>query len=303
MPAITLKNTPLLIDLSQAAIDNGWNISNAIAYHDSCFPGYIKLKNITLEPGKEYVVQYNVKYYTSGSVYPVIAGISGTTRAGLGTFTDQITVPVEPENLLVQFYSNGTLGIEYMRIYPVLEYSNNGVTLGFNADNNKWTTYYSYAPENMLKFVNDFFTFKNGRLWKHNKNAIRNNFYGVQGTSKLTVIVNANPSEIKNFFSMRMKTNKAWAATEIIIPPSEGKEDGQRSIIKSGNFEVLNNGDRFANFLKNMDDPRFVSELDALFKGADLQGSYAEITFECTSTNEVRLLSIDFSVNLQNYTY
>ena len=136
-----------------------------------------------------------------------------------------------------------------------------------------------------------------------NANPTRNNFFGVQYTSKITVIVNVNPTEIKNYFSMRQKSNKVWGVPSIIIPPSEGKVNGMESMIKSGNFQVLNNGDFFAEFLRDMTDPRFSTELEALFRGAQLQGNYAIITFENTSTEEIRTLSIDFIVSKQDYTY
>ena len=303
MGYVTLKNTPIQIDLSQLAVNNGWTISNGTAYHDSCFAGYIKLKNIPVVPLQQYILEYEVTEYTTGSVNSIVGGVNGQVKSSLGEVTDIITVPDDPDNLLVQFYSNGTLGIKYMKIYPVLLNPNNGKILGFNVQENKWTTYYSGERENMLKFVNDFFAFQNGRLWKMNTNILRNHFFGTQYTSKLTVIVNASATEIKNYFSIRMKTNKPWSVPEITIPPSEGKSDGMSSQIKEGNFQILNNGDFFADILRDQTDPRFLTQIDALFNGALLQGSYAIFTFECKATSEVKLLSIDFAVSGQEDTY
>lgn len=303
MGYVTLKNTPIEIDLAQLATDNGWRISGQTAYHDPCFPGYIGLNNIVVEEDTSYVITYEVTGYVSGSVNAIIGGVNGISRTANGIYTETIVVPNNPDNLLVQFYSDGELGINYMDVYPILEDTDNGKILGFNIDENKWTTYYSGERENMLKFLNDFFAFKNGRLWKMNSNLTRNNFFGVQYTSKITVIVNANPTQIKNFFSIRQKSNKAWSVPSIIIPPSEGKVNGMESTIKSGNFVVMNNGDFFADFLRDMTDPRFGTELQALFEGALLQGNYAIITFENESTEEIRTLSIDFLISKQDYTY
>lgn len=303
MGFVTLKNTPIEIDLAQLAVDNGWRISGATAYHDPCFPGYIKLETTTVEEQTSYVVEYEVVDYVAGEVYPIIGGVSGTARTANGIYTETIVVPDNPDNALIQFYSDGELGVNYFQIYPILDEPDNGQVLGFNIQNNIWTTYYSGKRENMLKFINDFFAFQDGRLWKMNSNPIRNNFFGVQYTSQITVIVNANPTQIKNFFTLRQKSNKAWGVPSITIPPSEGKADGMSSIIKSGNFVVLNNGDFFAEFLRDQTDPRFGTELQALFEGALLQGNYAIITFENVTTSELKTLSFDFEISKQDYTY
>lgn len=303
MGFVTLKNTPIEIDLAQLAVDNGWRVSGAVAYHEPCFAGYIELRNTLVEENTSYVVEYEVVDYVSNGVNVIVGGVSGASVSANGVVTQTIDVPNNPDNLLVKFYSDGELGVKYFSIYPILEDTDNGKVLGFNTDNNIWTTYYSGDRENMLKFNNDFFAFKDGRLWKMDANLTRNNFFGVQYTSKITVVVNTNPTEIKNFFSIRQKSNKAWGVPSIIIPPSEGKANGMESLIKSGNFQVLNNGDLFADFLRDKTDPRFADETLALFNGALLQGNYAIITFENTSTEEIRTLSIDFLISSQDYTY
>lgn len=303
MSFVTLKNTPIEIDLAQLAVDNGWRISGGVAYHEGCFAGYIELKNTVVTEETDYVVEFEVVDYVSGGVNVIVGGVSGASITANSVVTQTISVPDNPDNLLVKFYSDGELGVKYFNIYPVLEDADNGQVLGFNIDQNKWTTYYSGERENMLKFINDFFAFQNGRLWKMNANLTRNNFFGVQYTSKFTLVLNVNPTEIKNLFAVRQKSNKVWGIPSIVIPPSEGKANGMESDILSGNFEVLNNGDFFADFLRDKTDPRFVDELQALFEGAQLQGNYAIITFENTSTEEIRTLSIDFIVSKQNYTY
>lgn len=297
---VTLINTPITLDPNQLATDQGWSISESVAYHSGCFAGIIVLKNIEVTDNTTYIINYEVKERTSGGVYPIVGGVSGTNRTTVGKYSDTIVVPNGATDLSIKFYSDGELSVSYMDIYPVLDNPENGHTLGFNADNNRWTTYYSYYPEMMLKFVNDFFTFNNGTLWKHNSNEVRNNFYGEQGVSQLTLIVNLSPTTVKNYFSIREKSNNVWWCPTITTPPVKGKGNGQSSKLKSGRFKSLN-GDWFADFLRDQTDPRFAT--DALFKGALLQGSYMTITFQCDSTDEVQLLSIDVTTSPQNYTY
>lgn len=301
---ITLEDTPITLSPNDLAVDQGWSISEGVAYHDPCFPGVIILKNIEVEAGKTYVIDYIVKSYTSGDVYPVIGGVAGTPADAIGKKQDTITVPEDATDLTIYFYSDGELGISYMSIYPVLEDPDNAVTLGFNDDKNRWTTYYKWKPAFMLKFINDLFSwdYDESSLWQHNMNEIRNLFYDVQSYSEIKIIMNVNPHEVKNLYSLRVNSNKAWAVTDIYIRPKDGNDSGQRSVIKKGNFVPIN-GQFFANFLRDMTDPRFSSQLEALFQGAPLQGTTAEITFRCDETTEVRLVNIDILGSPQQYTF
>lgn len=300
----TLEETPITLSPNELAVDQGWTISEGVAYHDSCFPGVIILKNIEVEAGLTYVIDYIVKTYVSGEVYPVIGGVSGTPVDSLGKKQDTITVPEDATDLTIYFYSDGELGVSYMDSYPVLDDPDNAVTLGFNDDKNRWTTYYAWKPAFMLKFVNDLFSwdYEQSRLWQHNVNETRNLFYGEQSYSEITVILNVMPTTLKNLYSIRVNSNLAWSITDITIRPVAGKVDGQQSVIKSGNF-VNTNGQWEADFLKNMIDPRFSDQLEALFAGSDLQGATASITLRNDDTVECRLVSVQILGSQQDFTF
>ncbi len=237
-------------------------------------------------------------------MYPVIGGVSGTPVDSIGKKRDTIVVPPEATDLTVYFYSDGGLGISYMDVYPILENPDNAVTLGFNDDKNRWTTYYAWKPAFMLKFVNDLFSwdYAESRMWQHNSSEVRNLFYDVQSYSEIQIVLNINPYTVKNLYSMRVNANLPWEVTDVYIRPIVGKQDGQRSRIKKGNFVKIN-GQFFADFLKNMLDPRFTDELTALFNGSDLQGTTALITLKADDTVENRLVSVDFLESPQDYTY
>lgn len=302
MSYIVLKNSTLLIDMAIAATDSGWRISDTIARHGGCFAGTQELIGIDVIPGTTYHVEYEMVEYTSATVNIIVGGVNGVSRNSLGIHEEEIVVPEDATDLTVKFYSDGELGIKYMAVYPILENPDNSVTLGFNVLENKWVTYYSYSPEFMLKYVNDFYCFKDGRLWRQNKNETRNNFFGVQYSSKITFYINTSPTEIKQFFSIREKGNKVWSVPEAYIRPTEGKSNGQLSRLKKGRFKNLQ-GDWFADFLKDMNDPRFNTELEALLKGGDLQGSVMKVTIENDDVTEVRLLSVDVLYSPHQYTY
>lgn len=291
----TIVNTPVLIDLPSDYSDSGWRISGGIATHSSCNAGIMIFNNQL--PDGDYNVTYEVIDYKSGYVFAFTNNSTGLSKTDNGVYTEQLTVSGDK----IRFYSDGALSLRRLTIEPVNQ-EENSLTIAFNEKLNKWVTYYSYVPEVMIKFINGFYTAKNGNIWEHNVNELRNNFYGEQYSSEITFFVNINPTTSKQYWSLRLKSNKAWEVTEASIRPTEGKSDGMRSRIKKGNFRNLQ-GDWFADFLRNMDDPRFTNELDALMRGAQLQGNVLKVTIKNDDSVEVRLLSVDVSVSIKNYTY
>lgn len=298
-----IQNTVGYVNPSVSILDTGWSISDIYATHTSCNAGIIKsMTSLGLIVGHTYTVTYTVDNYVSGGVNVIAGTTNGTSRTANGTYTENITVASIPQ---LSFYSDGSLRISILSFYDVAQGITSGTTVCFNEKYNKWTSEYSAIPELWIKFVDNFFSVKNGQLWLHNSNEIRNNFYNVQYTSKITFYVNINPEMVKNFYSIRQQSTSAWSSSndgDIFINPYQGKPNGQMSRLKGGNYRNLQ-GDWFADFLRDLSDPRFGTTLDALFNGADLQGKVMEITIENADITEVRLVHIDAKTAPQNYTY
>lgn len=292
----TLTNEPIDIHMDADWYDNGWSISEGKAIHVSCNEGTIKNNTMPTEVDEEYKVSFVVSGYSSGEVTPIIGGTYGTPVTANGTYEQTITAA---DSSGLKFWSDGDLTIALIRVslgeVPA-------TTFSFDKNNLKWTSYWSYSPEMAARFLDGYFLWKDGRLWKANENELRNNFFGEQYPSIIKFYVNIEPSAVKNFYTIRLKSNKVWAATEIMIPPRVGKSQGQRSRLKKGRFKVYQ-GDFFADFMRDMNDPRFLNELDALTQGALLQGNWMEITLENNDTGEVRMVSVDVQVDVQNYSY
>lgn len=75
-----------------------------------------------------------------------------------------------------------------------------------------WVSFYSYDPDWMIGMNNFFYTFKGGNIFRHNVNALRNNFYGVQYTSKLKSVLNEVPLENKLFKTITLEGDATWSA-------------------------------------------------------------------------------------------
>jgi hypothetical protein len=109
-------------------------------------------------------------------------------------------------------------------------------TVTFSEKNKGWTSFFSWVPDAMCKLNNRFYSIKDGQLWLHNDkdNPIRNNFYGVQHSSKIKTVLNEAPGEDKIFKNLVLEGNRPWKATlktnytESTLKTTEFKEKESR---------------------------------------------------------------------------
>lgn len=82
----------------------------------------------------------------------------------------------------------------------------NDYTLSFSEYVSGWTTFHSWKPESMVSNNGDFYTFKNGQLYKHNaSDTVRNTFYGDEYNSEIEFTMNDGPSEVKVFKTIEIE--------------------------------------------------------------------------------------------------
>lgn len=295
---ILTQDSTVEIGLLDDYRDNGWTVANNIGTHSSCNAGKMLLKGFNYVVGVPNTFRYVVRDYSSGIVRLSVGAQNGANISSNGDHYETFTPNANDE---VAFYSDGNLSVELLEIYTNT-IDETATTLAFDEKSNRWVGYYSFTPEMMGKFKSKFFMFSNGQLWESHTNTLRNTFFGVAYPSKIVFYVNLNPTQVKQFYSIREKSNEVWSVTEAYIPPRVGKSKGQRSRLKKGRFKRLQ-GDWFASFMRDMEDPRFFNELDALVNGAELQGNIMRIELENTDTTEVRLLSVDILTSKKDYTY
>ena len=87
----------------------------------------------------------------------------------------------------------------------------NGVSVTFKENVKGWVSFKSFVPENAISCANDYYTFKNGELWKHHdENVLRNTFYGSSSDqSTVTVVFNDLPGVIKSFKTLNYEGTQA----------------------------------------------------------------------------------------------
>ena len=72
-----------------------------------------------------------------------------------------------------------------------------------------WVSLKSFTPEQGLSLNNEYYTFKNGQLYIHHDNTTRNNFYGTQYDSTVTVVFNDMPESVKSFGALNYEGTQA----------------------------------------------------------------------------------------------
>lgn len=290
MAAITiLKNTEGLITPEIDFIDTGWSISAGLATHFPCNPGTMRNTSVQgLIVSHTYNVTYDVLNYGSGEVYFVLGGESGATLTGNVTAHSEDIICADDTG--IAFFSNGLLSVQNLVIYD-LAATAQPVTFSFNEQHKQWTENQSFVPDMMLKHGSEFYSFKDGTAWVHNKNPVKNNFYGVQYPSQITFLMNSDPRTVKIMQGMIFNANKLWWVPNITIKPYTGKSLGMQSRIKPGRFKVLQ-GVFYADFLRNLLDPRFGTQIEALLQGEELRGRIAAITIQNDDNVDVELFEV-----------
>lgn len=106
-----------------------------------------------------------------------------------------------------QFYNYYLLNIKYD--------GNKFVTWVYSDRDNGWLGRLSFNPEDMIRLDNDFYSFVNGNIYKHNqeKDGLNDNyniFYGQEVQSKFKFVFNEEPSMRKNFKTISSESTDAW---------------------------------------------------------------------------------------------
>lgn len=83
-------------------------------------------------------------------------------------------------------------------------------TVTYSTSEDSWTSFWSYIPDWMIGMNNNFYSWRNGSLYKHNTNNTRNRFYGVNYPSTITTIFNDEPFSPKVFKTVSMYSTDTW---------------------------------------------------------------------------------------------
>jgi hypothetical protein len=88
-------------------------------------------------------------------------------------------------------------------------------TLSFDDAINGWTSLYTYKPDQMLSVKSDFFSLKDGSIYKHYSQIpnTRSRFYGEDNRSSIKFIFNPKVSMSKVFKTINYEGSNGWEVT------------------------------------------------------------------------------------------
>ena len=82
-------------------------------------------------------------------------------------------------------------------------------TLSFDESVLGWTSLFTYKPKYLVSLVSDFYSLYDYKLYLHNT-GYYGTFYGTTSSATVTVVLNNNPSVIKNFKTFGYEGNDGW---------------------------------------------------------------------------------------------
>jgi len=188
------------------------------------------------------------------------------------------------------------LNVTFVDDSPVSEFT--PLTYVFHEPSNRWKSQQPYVPEMYGRLGNTFVSYKNGTMWKHDTNAVHNNFYGVQYKQKIGVTGNKGIRRMCIYGSIELRTSnnkynpatsgKNWRVASAIIPPSEEYPNGMSTYILPQWFKTKEGG-IFAEFPRDTHTPLKAARPEAwvLLNGRYMRGEYIDIILENEETDRV----------------
>jgi len=164
--------------------------------------------------------EYNI---TIKGLYPVSTSGSGSSGSGSGDQCgcDTNTVSTSQdvgdirnlENTMI-LRSQSNLNIGNVSVGN-LDFYNSEVTLSFSERAKGWISFKSFVPESGVSINNEYYTFKDGEMYKHHSNLSRNTFYepllgdDAFTESSVTVLFNDQPGTVKSFSTLNYEGSQA----------------------------------------------------------------------------------------------
>lgn len=226
MSLIIQQNTPTIVDLVREARSTGWSLlPDVTARHESCNSGYMTVVDSLITPltGGEYTISYQISNYTSGTLIVYIGNSSSPVRSANGNYTDTlIATGVNPK---IRIYSDGNLDLTLLDVKAdtSLTITKQRNTINWDEDTNKWPSYSSHTSDFGFSLFKDLFTFKNGRLYRHDPLLpTRNNIYGVQYKTIVRLPFTGGQGQSKTYLSLSYEANQLMVTTDNGIETSLG---------------------------------------------------------------------------------
>ena len=182
------------------------------------------------------------------------------------------------------------------------------VTLAFDEQVGGWTSEFTFLPDSGLSLNNNYYTFKNGRVYMHNsENVARNEFYGIVGSTIIQFVFNDNPTIVKNYKSLNFEGIGDWNTTlQTNIESGEIRMD--QWVLKEGetygfvrgesnatNLDLTSNavaGIGMADTITNVPDPNFQIDTYTFTNAIPYGISVGDLIYRVENTNAPGIVGV-----------
>lgn len=293
-----IENTPIVVDLLKVVNDTGWSVSGDIATHVACNNGSIQLEGYTIVSGHEYTISYEIISISAGGLQLHVGDTLGAVRTTPGTYIETITATGTDPVLL--FNANANCQVRAFNIKDSFTDVSNlqQNTIAYSPVINKWTSFYTMAPDYGFSMYIRTLVFQYGVLYsQQNGSTSRNAFFGKSYDSLFKFIENKNTTVIQTYEALSIQSN------QLMITSNDGVQTslGQLSTLIDTDFEqqVLTDGglrvdiyDRYGVYMAS-----FVNDDN----GDELKGNYLIVQLQSTdSTNPLQLFALEVKSSVQH---
>ena len=143
-----------------------------------------------------YIYSYNTGNQTTGAFYGIVKSVISTGNPS--SFVCKIGTEI-PASQNVVFWNRGISS-----------------TAAFDESVLGWPSFFDYRPSYIASLKNHLYSFHNGNIYLHNVANKYGTYYGIAYPSTVTLVLNSNPSIVKNFKTINYEGSDGWALESMI---------------------------------------------------------------------------------------
>jgi hypothetical protein len=174
-------------------------------------------------------------------------------------------------------------------------------TLAFDESVRGWTSFYTYKPEQTFSVQSNYFSVKDGQLWRHNNETLQNNdrsiFYGVYSDSLISFVFNPQVSLSKVFKTVNYEGSTGWEVSSFNAARSFELNDTSNLVYSYDEGAYTDNGIQYYAGFYNKEGKYFANLVNSsqptkgeVVFGDDMtgvKGYYATVTISTDSSTQV----------------
>lgn len=188
-------------------------------------------------------------------------------------------------------------------------------TITFSEESKGWTSFWDYKPSFCFSLKGRYYSTNNGKLWRHyDNNSLSGNFYGTQYASEVTLVLNDNPSVVKNFQTINYEGSNGWQVDYVYSDEyspttfsDSSIKDTAAEIPSYSEGEFIENGVEYRSgfnrrenkYFANLKNNGVISREGEVINGesmSGIKGVYAEVKISTDDTTDVGGVKQLFSV-------